>query len=142
MYSHQCPQIGLNTDLKISTLCHMSWDRLFVKSLNDRSINTNSDIPNHSISHVFAISRHNRNHWIIPSLRAPRKERVRSIDCAVNLSVGKIGRQSHDLLLQLFLEVELPGTNGIAGNDGTVLSGRPFSVNLDMDVDCTIDIKP
>jgi hypothetical protein len=56
--------------------------------------------------------------------------------------VGSVRRQSHDLLLQLFLEVELPGTNNIAGDDGTILSGGPLGVNLNMDMDRTVNVKP
>ena len=111
------------------------------ESLDSRGVNSNGNIPDHTVPNVFTIDWDNRSKRAVSTLGAFRVDRILGVGSAVDLSMRDIRLHRHDLLLNLLVEIHLSSTDGVTCDDCAVLSGSPFCVNLDVNVDCALDVE-
>lgn len=112
-----------------------------VTILKSSSVNAQGDISNHTLGDVLSVSGNNINDGTVATSVVVRENGVLGIGGAVDCGVGNIGLQSHDLLLESFIKVELAGADLVTGDDGAVLTENPVRVHLDMDVDGTFNVE-
>lgn len=109
--------------------------------LNGGGVDTNSDIPNHALCHIDPIGRNDTDHGVIAVGEAVAKDAIHRVGGPVDLGVLGIRREGHDLLLQGLVKVELAGRDDVARGDGPVAAEDPVVVDLDVDVDGTLDVE-
>lgn len=111
------------------------------ENLDSRCVNSNGNITDHTIPDIFAVNWDNRNKRAVSTLGILRVDRILGIGSAIDLGMRCIGLCCHDILLKLLIEVDLSSAHGVSSNDCPVLSGGPVSVDLDVNVDCTLDVE-
>lgn len=109
--------------------------------LNSRGVNTNSDVANHTIGDILAISRHNADDRVISVGEPITENGVLGVGGAVDLRVLRVRLQGHDLLLEILVKVQLTGRDNVARGDGAVAAEDPVVVDLHVDVDGTVDVE-
>lgn len=111
------------------------------KALYRSRIDTNGDIPNHSLGYILAIHRLHRYDRVVSTVKTLGEHRVDGVGGPVNFRMRDVGFQSHDLALECFIEIKLAGADSIAVGYGAVSTKRPVAMDLDVDVDGAFDIE-
>lgn len=99
------------------------------------------DIAHHTILNVLAISRNNTENRVVAALRVLAVHGIHIVRGAVDLSVRGVRLHSHNLLLQVLIEVHLTGADQVPRGDGAVVVEGPVGVDLDVDVDRALDVE-
>ena len=109
--------------------------------LNSRSIYSNCDVPNQALGKIILVQRHDRDHWVVSVFSAFGKLHVHIIVGAVDLSMRGVRLHCHNLLFQLFFEVQLSGADGVFENKGPILASSPVDVDLNVNMNCSLNIE-
>lgn len=109
--------------------------------LNCGRVYPDSDVSHHTLGHILAVNRNDRDDGVITICSVLAKDGVDSIGGAVNLCMRGIGLQSHDLFLKLLFKVYLAGADCVTVGDGAVFTDGPVGVNLHMDVDGSFNVE-
>lgn len=116
-------------------------DLFLLKTLHRSGINPNCNIPHHPLANILTIRRHHRYDRVVSTLKTLREIQVDSTGGPVDLRVRDIRLQRHDLLLEGFVEVQLAGADCVAVGHGAVAAEGPVGVDLDVDVDGSLDVE-
>lgn len=106
-----------------------------------RRIDTESDVTDHAVLDVDAVSSDDADDGVVATLRVAGEDAVDVVGGAVDLSVLGVRVERHDLRGQRLVEVDLASRGNVTGADGTVAVQGPVRVGLDVDVDGALDVE-
>lgn len=103
------------------------YSRLQCLALQSRSVDTHSDVADHSVLDVLAVQGNDLDDGAVAADRALVEQAQRVLDVlgAVDLGVRDVGLKGHDLSRDVFVEVDLAGVDEVAGADGAVGADGP-----------------
>lgn len=109
--------------------------------LNCSGINADGDVSDQSLGEVIIVHGNHRDDRVITIHFTLRELHVDVIAGAVDLRMRGIRLKSHDLLLKILLEIQLPSAHGVFEDENAILLSGPVCMNLDMDVNSSFDVK-
>lgn len=109
--------------------------------LNCSGINADGDVSDQSLSEVIIIHRNHRDDWVITIRFTLGELHIDIVLGAVDLRMRGIWLESHNLLLEFLLEIQLPSAHGVFEDESAILLSGPVCMDLDMNVDSPFDVK-